>query len=338
MRVANVFVSYARGDRERIHPLVSALEAEGLSVWWDPALVPGRRFREMIAHELTIADAVVVVWTRQALESDWVQDEAEEARQRGVLIPVMLEPVKAPAGFRQVQSADLSQWTGAREHPEFRALCLAAKGLVAMAADDARRTQTADEAVVTPTPAPPPPAPSPTPPPPPPIPTPPPAPDPRPQPISAPTPTPSPTPTSAPLTGGFADAVLRAMAKPAVWGGLTIVVLLALIVIRMTEDKNVTWQFVFTLVPVAAGLISGVLVKARPGEGAKIAPLFGAGAGLCAILYMVGKNPPNGTDIEALVIVPLVALIFIVGGYGVAVLLAFLAHRLMGFAPSMDRS
>ena len=132
-RVANVFISYARGDRERIQPLVAALEADGLSVWWDPALVPGRRFREMIAHELSSADSVIVVWTRQALESDWVQDEAEEARVRGVLIPVILEPVKAPAGFRQVQAADLSQWTGSRKHPEYRSLIRAAKGLVAMA-------------------------------------------------------------------------------------------------------------------------------------------------------------------------------------------------------------
>ncbi len=67
--MANVFVSYARDDRARIQPLVSALEAEGLSVWWDPALIPGRRFRQMIAHELSTADAVLVIWTRQALDS-----------------------------------------------------------------------------------------------------------------------------------------------------------------------------------------------------------------------------------------------------------------------------
>jgi hypothetical protein len=134
--LANIFVSYARGDRERIMPLVSALEAEGLSVWWDPALVPGRRFRQMIAEELAAADAVLVAWTRQALDSDWVQDEAEEARVRGVLVPVMLEPVQPPAGFRQLQAADLSQWAGAREHPEFRALVRAVQSLVAMAARD----------------------------------------------------------------------------------------------------------------------------------------------------------------------------------------------------------
>jgi hypothetical protein len=131
--VANVFISYARRDRERVVALAAALEAQGLSVWWDPNLVPGRKFRHMIAEQLAAADSVVVVWTSASLESDWVQDEAEEARQRGVLIPVKMEPVQAPAGFRQVQAADLSQWTGSPEHPEFRSLIHAARSLVDLA-------------------------------------------------------------------------------------------------------------------------------------------------------------------------------------------------------------
>lgn len=129
----NVFISYSRRDRERVIQLADALQGEGLSVWWDPNLVPGRKFRQMIAEQLAAADCVVVVWTAASLESDWVQDEAEEARVRGVLIPVMMDPVKAPAGFRQVQAADLSQWSGNPQHPEFRALVQAAKTLAQMA-------------------------------------------------------------------------------------------------------------------------------------------------------------------------------------------------------------
>ena len=131
--VPNVFISYSRRDRERVNQLADALQGEGLSVWWDPNLVPGRKFRQMIAEQLAAADCVVVVWTAASLESDWVQDEAEEARVRGVLIPVMMDPVKAPAGFRQVQAADLSQWSGNAQHPEFRALVQAAKTLAQMA-------------------------------------------------------------------------------------------------------------------------------------------------------------------------------------------------------------
>jgi hypothetical protein len=134
--VANVFVSYARRDRERVLALVSALEHEGLSVWWDPNLVPGKRFRDIIARELAAADSVVVVWTAASVQSDYVQDEAEEARERGVLVPITLEPVKPPAGFRQVQAADLSQWAGSSQHPEFRMLLSAVKTLVEAARSD----------------------------------------------------------------------------------------------------------------------------------------------------------------------------------------------------------
>jgi len=137
--LANVFISYARRDRDRVVALASALEGQGLSVWWDPNLVPGRKFRHMIAEQLAAADSVVVVWTSASLESDWVQDEAEEARQRGVLIPVKMEHVQAPAGFRQVQAADLSQWTGSPEHPEFKSLIHAARSLVEMAREEGER-------------------------------------------------------------------------------------------------------------------------------------------------------------------------------------------------------
>ncbi len=137
--MANVFVSYARRDRERVLGVVSALEHEGLSVWWDPNLVPGKRFRDIIARELAAADSVVVVWTAASIQSDYVQDEAEEARERGVLVPITLEPVKPPAGFRQVQAADLSQWTGSNHHPEFRMLLSAVHTLV-----EAARAEEAD--------------------------------------------------------------------------------------------------------------------------------------------------------------------------------------------------
>jgi hypothetical protein len=46
---------------------------------------------------------------------------------------VVFEPVRPPAGFRQVQAANLSQWTGNPQHPEFRALVFAVRSLVQIA-------------------------------------------------------------------------------------------------------------------------------------------------------------------------------------------------------------
>ncbi len=120
--MADIFVSYAQADRDWVKELATALEAEGLSVWWDPNLLPGTRYRDAIQSEMDKAKAVVVVWSRISIESDWVRDEAEDGRQSRKLIPVQKDPVAPPHGFRQLQTANLSQWRGRRENPEFRML------------------------------------------------------------------------------------------------------------------------------------------------------------------------------------------------------------------------
>ena len=89
--MADVFVSYARGDKARVVPLVAAIEAQGWSVWWDPEISPGQEFDRQIAAELKIAAVVLVVWTPNSVESRWVRGEAREGAARGILVPVRFE-------------------------------------------------------------------------------------------------------------------------------------------------------------------------------------------------------------------------------------------------------
>jgi hypothetical protein len=49
-----------------------------------------------------------------------VRDEAEEAQQRNILVPILKEMVRPPAGFHQIQTADLTTWSGGGTHAEFR--------------------------------------------------------------------------------------------------------------------------------------------------------------------------------------------------------------------------
>ena len=44
----DVFLSYAREDRERARVLAHALESDGWSVWWDRKMVAGETFDETI--------------------------------------------------------------------------------------------------------------------------------------------------------------------------------------------------------------------------------------------------------------------------------------------------
>lgn len=67
----DVFVSYATPDRDRVRPIVEALEKEGWSVWWDRNLEAGSTFDREIESVLDSAKCVLVVWTQHSIESDW---------------------------------------------------------------------------------------------------------------------------------------------------------------------------------------------------------------------------------------------------------------------------
>lgn len=129
--MADIFISYAREDRNWVRGLAQALEGEGYSVWWDPNLLPGTRYRETIEKELEQAYASIVVWSSDSIQSDFVRDEAEEARVLNRLVPVLKDAVQPPHGFRQIQTANLSDWRAGRsDHPEF---VMVVEGLQALA-------------------------------------------------------------------------------------------------------------------------------------------------------------------------------------------------------------
>jgi adenylate cyclase len=108
--VADVFVSYARSDKPRVAPLVAAIEANGWTVWWDPEICPGQEFDRQIALELKIATAVLVVWTRNSVESRWVRGEAREGAERGILVPVRFERADLPIDVRTLHTTDFDDW------------------------------------------------------------------------------------------------------------------------------------------------------------------------------------------------------------------------------------
>lgn len=117
--MADIFISYARADREVVAALSAALEQSGRSVWWDRHIDGGSAFAQAIETELGAAQAVIVVWSQAALKSDWVKDEAAAARDQGKLVPVSLDGSVAPLGFRQYHAIDLSAWGGDSASPAF---------------------------------------------------------------------------------------------------------------------------------------------------------------------------------------------------------------------------
>lgn len=129
--MADIFLSYKREDRPAVETLAEALEATGLTVWWDTDLPLGKSYTASISGALAAAKVVIPVWTARSVQSEWVQEEATSGKRRGVLIPVRLEAVEPPIGFGMVQTADLSDWTpGDASHPEWIKLTESVRALI----------------------------------------------------------------------------------------------------------------------------------------------------------------------------------------------------------------
>lgn len=92
--MADVFISYSKREPESTKALAAALHAHGYTVWWDTNVLTGDDFRKVILKELADARAVVVIWTRSSINSDWVIGEAERAKEMRKLIPVRARDVK----------------------------------------------------------------------------------------------------------------------------------------------------------------------------------------------------------------------------------------------------
>jgi TolB-like protein len=107
-----VFLSYARADQVQAAKLAAALEAAGLDVWWDTHIEGGAAFAKSIEAALERSAAVLVLWSKASIASDWVLDEAARGRDLHKLVPVSLDGTEPPLGFRQYQAVDLSSWRG----------------------------------------------------------------------------------------------------------------------------------------------------------------------------------------------------------------------------------
>ena len=120
--MSDIFISYASEDRGRAQMLAQTFEEEGWSTFWDRTIPVGMTWRQVIGKELTEARCLVVLWSRASIDSTWVQEEADEGQRREILIPILIEDVLPPIGFRSVQAGDLSDWDGTKATPVFQRL------------------------------------------------------------------------------------------------------------------------------------------------------------------------------------------------------------------------
>jgi tetratricopeptide (TPR) repeat protein len=110
--MADIFISYARADRDYARRLAAYLEDSGLSVWWDMSLKPGEVFRDEIERRIGEAHHVIVLWSETSVKSHFVLDEAGEAARQNKLVPLRIDGCTLPLGFGQHHTHTVSNWPG----------------------------------------------------------------------------------------------------------------------------------------------------------------------------------------------------------------------------------
>jgi formylglycine-generating enzyme required for sulfatase activity len=124
--MSDIFLSYAREDRQRVRPFVDALIQEGWSVFWDIDIPPGSLWRKYLLENLEATRCFVVVWSKDSIESDSVVEEADEAKRlKKIIMPILLDDLdgtEIPFGFRSIHAANLSGWDGSPTSPIFQDL------------------------------------------------------------------------------------------------------------------------------------------------------------------------------------------------------------------------
>jgi hypothetical protein len=119
--MVDIFLSYANEDRETAAALAKVLEGAGWTVWWERNIPADQTWRSVFVDAINEAHHVIVLWSTHSVQSPWVAEEAEQGRALGKsLIPVRIEAVDPPVGFRAIQAADLTDWSRSADDPKLR--------------------------------------------------------------------------------------------------------------------------------------------------------------------------------------------------------------------------
>ncbi len=118
-----IFISYAREDSGRVVALVKLFEDQGWSIWWDrDNLLTGKQLDKEIEQAIQGAACVLVCWSKDSIDADWVIAEAAEAIEQNKLMPVTLDRVKPPLRFRPYNAIDFSEWDERASHFAYQRL------------------------------------------------------------------------------------------------------------------------------------------------------------------------------------------------------------------------
>lgn len=115
--MADLFISYSRNDRDRCLRIRDALSALKVNVWSDARIGAGSSFDREIEREIEAARALLVLWSTDSVESDWVRNEARTGKEENRLVATQINACQLPLEFRSVQAELLPEGAEDGEHP-----------------------------------------------------------------------------------------------------------------------------------------------------------------------------------------------------------------------------
>ena len=118
--MSDIFVSYARSTAAQAHRIAEALRSLGYDVWRDDQLPAHRAYADVIEERLRAAKAVIVVWSADAVKSQWVRAEAAVALEAATLVQLSIDGAMPPLPFNQIQCAAMPGWDGDEAVPGWR--------------------------------------------------------------------------------------------------------------------------------------------------------------------------------------------------------------------------
>ncbi len=123
----DVFISYARRNRDQVLAIKKLLDDKGLDVFFDVegGVDGGDVYTDVVDQKLREAKAVLGCWTPHALTRRWIKIECHIALDQDKLVVAEIERIKqdeVPAVFYQVNREDLTSFANDPNHPAWRRL------------------------------------------------------------------------------------------------------------------------------------------------------------------------------------------------------------------------
>ena len=126
----DIFISYARSTEAQAHVAAEALRSAGYRVWRDDELPAHRAYADVIEERLQKAKAVVVIWSADAVKSEWVRSEANRAREQRKVVQMAVDSAIPPMPFDQIQCVNLTGWSGDKDDAGWKKVLASVADLV----------------------------------------------------------------------------------------------------------------------------------------------------------------------------------------------------------------